>query len=113
MKADGNFERIFFDFNSAFVRSEDEDVVKEVASFLNIHPDKSLKIIAHTDNVGDYEFNKELSRLRGLAVKELLIQRGVSSSQLMVEAIGMDKPIQSNEQELGRQINRRVEFDIL
>jgi outer membrane protein OmpA-like peptidoglycan-associated protein len=113
MTADGKFERIFFDFNSAFVRSEDEEVVKEVANFLSIHPDKSMKIIAHTDNVGDYGFNKELSRLRGLAVKELLLQKGVAPEQLMVEAIGMDNPILSNDRELGRQINRRVEFDIL
>ena len=73
---------------------------------------KVLAIHGYTDNVGVRARNVKLSLERANAVKSYLIGKGVSPQRLTAQGYGPDAPITSNDTELGRGRNRRVEFVI-
>jgi outer membrane protein OmpA-like peptidoglycan-associated protein len=72
-----------------------------------------LRIDGHTDNVGAYEMNMDLSRKRAEAVKVYMMGKGVSGSKLETNGYGFTKPIADNKTAAGRQKNRRVEMNII
>lgn len=73
----------------------------------------SIRVNGHTDNVGSDDVNMTLSRDRAIAVIEYLVRKGVPSNKLTYAYYGMTRPLESNDTEEGRRINRRVEFEIL
>ena len=70
----------------------------------------NIKIIGHTDNTGDVEFNDNLSVRRAKSVYDFLIKKGYSSNLLSYEGSGENNPIGNNNTYQGRQMNRRVEL---
>jgi outer membrane protein OmpA-like peptidoglycan-associated protein len=72
-----------------------------------------LRIDGHTDNVGAYEMNMDLSRRRAESVKNYLMNKGVDGSKLETNGYGFTKPIATNKTAAGRQKNRRVEMNVI
>ncbi|MEO1629024.1 MAG: OmpA family protein, partial [Bacteroidota bacterium] len=58
-------------------------------------------------------YNDRLSMDRAKAVVDFLVEKGVPSDRLEFQGYGESQPIDDNETEEGRAINRRVEFKIL
>ncbi len=58
------------------------------------------------------DYNQKLSQRRADAVRDYLIQHGISGSRLSTEGMGEERPIASNNTEEGRFQNRRVEFHV-
>lgn len=110
-KSDG-VNNIYFDFNSDKVRDEAEIVLEDLIVLLKDNPDKKIAIHAHTDALGSDEINMAIAKRRGEGVKRLLVSKGIDPSRVSVNAIGDDKPLASNDDAMGRQMNRRVEFEI-
>jgi len=104
---------IFFDFNKATLRPESKTELQNVIEFLQQNPNISLEISGHTDNVGSYEYNLNLSEKRAQAVVDYLIQQGIPSNRLVYKGYSYTKPIADNSTVEGRQLNRRVEFKII
>ncbi len=77
---------------------------------LTEHPDLSLTIEGHTDNVGDAQANLALSAKRADAVKAYLVGKGVGAERLTTKGLGASKPAAPNTTAEGRQQNRRVEL---
>lgn len=107
-------ERIEFDTNRATLRPGSDNVLKAVAEILEQHKDiKRIQVQGHTDNRGAKDYNKALSEKRAAAVKKWLVAAGIDVKRLESKGLGQEQPIDSNETESGRQINRRVQFIIL
>ncbi len=87
--------------------------ILKLSEFLIDNPERAVLIEGHTDDVGSLTFNLDLSLRRAVAVEEALIERGVSSSRLLVKGYGEMYPVATNSDEGGRQRNRRVEIIIL
>ena len=102
-----NFQ-INFDNNSAKIKPEYMEKIKEFAEFLKNHPDVKAEIQGYTDNRGSYEYNMVLSEKRAKAVYDALIKLGVSKDQITWAGYGPKNPIASNDTEEGRAKNRRV-----
>ncbi|MFM7022656.1 MAG: VWA domain-containing protein [Flavobacteriales bacterium] len=83
-----------------------------LVAFLKKHEGISLRIIGHTDDQGSAPYNEKLSLLRAKKVKALLMQRGIDPARLVYEGRGESEPIESNDTEEGRVLNRRIEFEI-
>lgn len=96
------------------VRHQAEDVLQAVLRVLNEHPEvRGLRVQGHTDNRGSAARNKELSKQRAQTVLDWLVKHGIDASRLTAEGFGPDKPLESNDTEAGRRVNRRVEFHLV
>jgi outer membrane protein OmpA-like peptidoglycan-associated protein len=71
-----------------------------------------LKIVGHTDDVGDPDQNKKMSLDRATAVKDALIKAGVPADRVIAEGANPGRPIASND-EASRAKNRRIELMIV
>ena len=69
-----------------------------------------VRVEGHTDSTGPADYNRDLSRRRAEAVRDMLIEAGVEANRLQVVAHGEDQPLASNATAEGRRINRRVQL---
>jgi outer membrane protein OmpA-like peptidoglycan-associated protein len=80
----------------------------EVGDILVQYPKTAIVVQGHTDSTGTAESNEDLSERRALAVKDLLLDRGVDSKRVATIGHGELYPVASNGFEEGRRRNRRV-----
>ncbi len=103
-------EPILFSTASASIRDISIQPLKKVAALLSEKRDVKLAIIGYTDSLGLPENNQRVSAERAAAVRDFLISQGIDSSRLESRGMGSENPIASNDTQLGRQANRRIEF---
>jgi OOP family OmpA-OmpF porin len=72
-----------------------------------------IEIVGHTDDVGDDDYNLNLSLQRAEAVRDYLVSEGVDASKIATVGMGESMPIASNSTPEGRAENRRVEILVL
>ncbi|MEM9839988.1 MAG: DUF4892 domain-containing protein [Pseudomonadota bacterium] len=100
-----------FETGSATLLATSNEVVAEMATYLKNHPDVSVMLVGHTDNVGDLAFNMTLSKQRAASVRTALISdHGINAARLEGHGVGFLAPTASNGSEDGRARNRRVEM---
>ncbi len=105
---------IYFDFGTARLKDTSNPELDKLLKVLQENPRYFIKISGHTDNVGGKDFNLWLSKRRAQAVVNYMITRGQSVRRFLVEGYGEERPIASNDdEEWGREYNRRVEFKVL
>ena len=103
---------VTFDTNSTVVRPGLHSEINRVAGVLSQYPQTLVRVEGHTDSVGTTEYNQDLSVRRAMAVKSLLVQRGIADSRIDSVGYGETMPVATNDTEAGRQRNRRVEIKI-
>lgn len=101
---------INFDFNSDKLRDESKVILDKIVNILKEKSDWKMTIEGHTDNVGGDSFNQTLSEKRAKAVVDYLTKAGIVATRLNSSGKGLSSPIASNETDLGRSQNRRVEL---
>lgn len=78
--------------------------------------DNDIIITGHTDSIPvetpPYYSNWELSAARSLAVLNYLGKKGISPARLAAYGMGAQRPITSNSDEYGRNLNRRVDITL-
>lgn len=67
-------------------------------------------LVGHTDNIGQADYNQELSQNRCKTIKDYLLAKGFDANQIAYEGQGYEKPAASNETNEGKAKNRRVEL---
>lgn len=87
-------------------------VLNEFAQYLTEHPNISIEIRGHTDNLGDDAKNLALSKERAFEVLNYLASQGVDAKRMTYNGFGETKPVATNDTEEGRAKNRRTEFVI-
>ena len=102
---------IYFDSGKSTVRTESVPTLKEIALLMGNLPKLKLIVVGHTDNQGQYEYNKELSKERARSVvRELVNKHGINAARLKHDGVGYLAPVSSNHGEDGRAKNRRVQL---
>jgi outer membrane protein OmpA-like peptidoglycan-associated protein len=107
-------DKVFFESGKAVIKKESYGLLQEVAKVLQKHTwvDK-VEVAGHTDDVGKDAYNLKLSQNRAQAVVDFIAKEGVAKERLVAKGYGEGSPIDTNRTEVGRQNNRRVEFNIL
>ena len=101
-----------FDFDKSYVKPYYNGLLGILKEFLN-EKDYNVSITGHTDSKGSDAYNMALGMRRSQAVKDRLIELGLSSSRIRsVDSKGESEPIATNETDEGRAQNRRIEFDV-
>ncbi|MGN0226887.1 MAG: putative transporter [Paludibacteraceae bacterium] len=86
--------------------------LKRIADLIRTYGYK-VRLVGHTDNVGQSEANRLLSQSRAESVRRQLIEYECSPENITAKGYGDTKPIADNTTEQGRQLNRRVEITII
>lgn len=85
-------------------------IISGFSNYLAKNPDLKIAINGYTDDLGDNEKNRVLSKNRSEAVKNYLIEKGVDASRLTANGFGELDPKFPNTTEANRAKNRRTEF---
>ena len=101
---------MLFDAGRADLQPAANRTVLKLVQFLQINPQRRVRIEGYTDNTGDAAENLELSRARAQAVADLLVDLGVDAKRIEVVGYGVDFPVAENASARGRAQNRRVEI---
>jgi outer membrane protein OmpA-like peptidoglycan-associated protein len=103
---------ILFDFNSAALRPESQQTLRDLAVNFQRYPDETVTVEGYTDNVGSAAYNQTLSENRAYSVKNYLVDQGVPGTRITAVGYGETRPKATNDTPEGRQVNRRVEIHI-
>lgn len=102
---------IYFDFNKTDIKPESDQTLEEIAKLLQEKKIPHVVVVGHTDAVGNFEFNKDLSERRAKAVVDALATKfKIARDRMLAFGASFAAPIASNETEEGRAKNRRVEL---
>ncbi len=106
-------DKLVFDINSINLTKEGQNLLKDFVRILN-KSDYIISIEGHTDSTKSKRIsNIELSLQRALSVARFLILNGLDKNKVQVSGYGEYRPIADNSTPEGRQLNRRVEINIL
>ena len=133
-------DNIFFDSNSANLRSESAQALGELVQLLTDNAGVTIEIGAHCDYKGDDDYNRRLSQQRAESVVNYLIKNGIKKDRLTARGYGEAQPKTINkkaaekydflpegtilteefikslpeaQQDICNQLNRRTEFRVI
>lgn len=104
---------VFFDFNSTELKEESFIELDKLVKIMNDSPNVKIEIGGHTDNVGTAEYNRRLSEGRAQTTVNYLISKGINKTRISYKGYGFTMPIDTNETEEGRALNRRIEAKVI
>ena len=121
---DNILQNIYFDLNSANLRSESSVELKNLANFLQKKPTIKIQLGGHTDTRGNADENLKLSTARAKTVYNYLIEvEQIDPSRLSFVGFGETQPLLSDaeinkltsdaEKEKAHQKNRRTVYRII
>lgn len=79
---------------------------------LSTHPEATVIVAGHTDEVGNDKYNLDLGRRRAEAVRDYLVQQKIPANRIKVHSFGKSLPVVKTGK--ANELNRRVEvlFDM-
>jgi len=105
-----NMKDVYFDYDKADIRGDQQGSLQADIDFLKQHPNIHFTIEGHCDERGSTEYNLALGDNRANAVRNGLVQGGVSADSIKTISYGKEKPFCSESNEACWQQNRRGHF---
>lgn len=106
-------KNLLFATNKTKILQSSQPALQQLYRILKNNPDIRIRIVGHTDDVGRDDYNQKLSVGRANSVKREMVNRGIAPSRIVTTGRGKRDPIVPNDSEAHRQMNRRVEIEIL
>lgn len=106
-------ERLLFNFNDYTIADQQKVDLIRLSNQLHQYNLNKLKIVGHTDNVGDKAYNQQLSIKRATSVSEVFLSHGFSNKNVYVIGKGSSQPLVDNNSDENRAKNRRVSIIII
>ncbi|BAN45889.1 OmpA family protein [Metapseudomonas resinovorans] len=103
-----------FAVGSASLKPESTKLLISALVDIKAQPGWLIVIAGHTDATGNVEQNLQLSRERAGAVRDWMQRMGdIPDSCFAVQGFGSSQPLASNDTEIGRAANRRVDIRLV
>lgn len=106
-------ENLLFGFDDYKIQPKQRIKLNQLAIQLHKYDLEKIKVIGHTDNVGQATYNQELSKKRAQTVANIFLAQGYKASNIQIIGRAADQPMLSNDTEANRAINRRVNITII
>jgi outer membrane protein OmpA-like peptidoglycan-associated protein len=103
---------ILFDVNQSTLRSAAQQNLRDLVASLEDYEGTDVLVVGHTDSTGEAAYNQGLSERRSDAARNFLVGAGLAPERITAMGVGENEPIDTNDTEMGRQANRRVEIAI-
>ncbi|QJD77646.1 OmpA family protein [Spirosoma rhododendri] len=105
-------KNIYFNVSKYDLKAESFPELDRLAGIMQTNPTMHIRLEGHTDTVGDFDANVELSRNRVNEVKRYLVSKGIRADRVDTVGYGPSRPINTNRTLKERPENRRVEMVI-
>ena len=106
-------DTVYFEFDRATVKASEKSKLEHVGSALKGTAANKLLVEGHCDERGTEEYNRSLGERRALALREYLINYGISADRIITRSYGEDRPATQGHDEAAWSKNRRGEFILL
>jgi len=104
---------IRFDFDKANIKPEYRDILNRIAGILMTLKGYTIAVYGYTDDIGTQTYNLQLSQRRAEAVRDFLVETGISPTIMRTKGFGKSDPRVPGDSEQARTANRRVEIGIV
>lgn len=99
---------VFFDWDLDIPPVNITDILTPHVRYLIQHPTRKVLIEGAADETGDYQYNLELGMRRAREIERHFLGMGISSEQLIVRSIGIERRLNLEGKKHSLPRNRRV-----
>jgi OOP family OmpA-OmpF porin len=107
----GGYVNAYFDFNKDMPNAQSTAGINFLTKYLKENPSATADVIGYADEIGNSDYNKQLSQRRAENVKKILVDSGIDGSRLNIIGNGEDASVNKDSKQ-ARQVVRRVTFII-
>lgn len=105
--AQAGLNDVFFGYDSWTISEEGRQALMQDAQWIKANAGAMVKIEGHCDERGTLAYNLVLGEKRAKAVRNYLVELGVSANRLSVVSYGKERPFCNEHNETCYQLNRR------
>ena len=109
-EASKEVQTIYFDYDSALLKSEATTRLQKAAAYLKQNSNVRILVEGHCDERGTNEYNLALGERRAASARRYLMSLGVSPDQIFTISYGEERAAVQGHDESAWQYNRRDEF---
>ena len=100
----------FFDYDRASIRDDQRAALSENVAWLKANPRVKVTVEGHCVERGTAEYNLGLGERRAKAVKDYLLENGISGDRIATISYGKERPFVLGHDESAWKWNRRGHF---
>jgi peptidoglycan-associated lipoprotein len=106
----GPLADVRFELDSSALSEAARQTLAGHAAWLKSHPSARITVEGHCDERGTVDYNLALGEQRARAVREYLVDLGISPGRLRTLSFGKEKPLDPASNEAAWAVNRRAHF---
>lgn len=106
-------ERLLFNFDQANISDKNRLQVEQLAHQLQKYNLKKVRIVGHTDSIGNPDYNLKLSEKRAQSVTQIFLENGFKSSDIKTLGRGSSQLMNPGHTDEAHAENRRVAVIII
>ena len=106
-------QTVHFNLDSSAINKPEQPKIEEVATYYKANPGQLLLIEGHCDERGTEGYNLALGDRRALALREYLVNLGVSPESIHTVSFGEQKPVATGHTDAAWKQNRRGQFILI
>lgn len=106
-------EKLLFGFDQSDIQATQKPQLEALSKQLQQYNLNTIKVVGHTDNIGDPAYNQTLSEKRAASVSQIFIETGFKTQNIQSLGRGASQPLVENNSEENRALNRRVNIIII
>lgn len=108
---DEGYVNVYFQFNSTKPETYSLEAINYLVRYMKENPSAKAELIGFADEIGNPQYNQQLSERRAKTVYDILIASGVSADRLSHSGKGEDASVDKGSSP-ARQLVRRVTFKL-
>jgi peptidoglycan-associated lipoprotein len=103
-------QSVRFDYDKSTIAPEEKAKLQGNVAWMKKNPSSKMLIEGHCDQRGSTEYNLSLGERRANAVKQMMVNMGISSSRITTVSFGKEKLLSDSDSEAEMSKNRRANF---
>jgi len=109
--ANNGLINVYFQFNSTQAEYYSLDAINSIVKYMKANPGAQATLTGYADEIGNTEYNKNLSENRAKRVYDIVIASGIDEGRLEYTGGGVDSSVDKSSK-AARQIVRCVTFEL-
>ena len=110
MEVENAMYLVFFDWDQSTLGPGAQSVLDAVAAEVSKRSLSAVNVVGHADTSGPTDYNQKLAQRRANAVRDALVQRGVSANLINASSRGEDELLVATPDNVREPANRRAQI---